>query len=94
MPNQAETLTTYKRADGQPVGGDYGWVADFDVAVEIDDSFTPVTYVREVWQRVRSEERTHFPKLYDCDLPDCDNDADSWIMAGGGWHARCGDHGG
>ena len=40
-------MTTYRRADGELIAGEYGWVAELDW-FEMDDE--PTEYVEEVWK--------------------------------------------
>lgn len=50
------TMTTYKRVDGEPVAGEYGWVVDFEF---FDDerqyADEPFDVVREVWTLSEAE---------------------------------------
>jgi hypothetical protein len=42
-------MSTYKRADGQLIAGEFGWVADREYIEESDDFGEPTEYVREDW---------------------------------------------
>lgn len=41
-----KTMTTYKRADGELIGGEFGWVADPEY---FEDDDEPTQIVEEVW---------------------------------------------
>lgn len=45
MSADSDTFVTYKRADGDPVGGEYGWVTDTEFFEDEDY----VEVVKEVW---------------------------------------------
>ena len=42
------SMSTYRRADGELIGGEFGWVADFEYIEEPDD-VAPTEYIREDW---------------------------------------------
>ncbi len=56
-PVQHQTMTTYKRADGECVG-DYGWVTDLEF---FEDDWEPSQLIKEVWVRQSVEEITNVP---------------------------------
>lgn len=63
------TMTTYKRADGHGIGGEYGWVTDMEsVDADADGADEPIEFVEEVWvrQSVRTFQR---PVCSECDEP-------------------------
>ena len=84
-------MTTYKRADGEMIGDEYGWVADLDY-FDFDDY--PVELVEEVWERRTVRTFWHMPSvLYDCHHEDCDEDAVAWQQdAVGDWRQVCKEH--
>lgn len=46
----ATTMTTYKRADGEMIAGEYGWVTEMEsVAAEAEDAEESIEFVEEVW---------------------------------------------
>lgn len=90
MAADDEMMTTYRRADGELILGEYAWFAE----LPDECSDTPVEYVRQVWQLVDTTDEVSYPPVYDCDHVDCDDDAVSWIKQGDDWYARCVQHGG
>lgn len=67
---------TYRHADGEAVGNEFGWVTDLDY---FDDYYDPVELIEESWVRMKVRRFWHLPAtLYDCDLLDCDEDAVAW----------------
>lgn len=68
-----ERMTTYKRADGELMCGEWGWVTEMDsVEAEAYDAIEPIEFIEEVW--VRQSVRTF--KLPTCNQ--CDEDAEYW----------------
>ena len=49
-------LTTYKRADGEMIADEFGWVADIDYFEDLDE---PIKLVREDWRRIKRIEFWH-----------------------------------
>ena len=47
MEVQRESMTTYRRRDGELIAGEYDWVAEVDL-FEMDDG--PTEYVEEIWK--------------------------------------------
>jgi hypothetical protein len=88
----AETkMTTYKRADGELICGEYGWIGELD---HLDDDEMPVELVEEVWVLAATRTFWQFPtRLYGCYIEDCDEDASVWEQdAGGVWREVCEHH--
>ena len=86
--------TTYKRADGETVGDDYGWVTDLEF-FEADEE--PVELVVETWNRATVRRFWHLPPvLGSCEIEDaepCDDDATSWWRSPDGeWLRVCEEH--
>lgn len=52
MERDQDTMTTYRRADGELIGGEYAFVADAEWFFDSDDD---VELVKEVWQLVTRE---------------------------------------
>jgi len=66
----AETMTTYRRADGELVGGDYGWVADLEWFEEDEWGLEGVKVVKEVWTLTVTEEiHLHPEECWSCEKP-------------------------
>lgn len=64
------TMTTFKRADGEMIYGEYGWVADLEYFEEERYDQTGVKIVKEVWVRTEVEEiHLHPPECYSCEKP-------------------------
>jgi hypothetical protein len=79
--------TTYKRADGEMVNDEYGWVTDTDF---FDDIEEPLELIREEWTRTAVERQWVLPALYACTAGlDCDEDAVTWEQRGDAWVAAC-----
>lgn len=51
-PEEAPRMTTWRRADGLPIAGEYDWVTSPDLLYAIDE---PVEVVREEWVLAESE---------------------------------------
>lgn len=83
---------TYRRADGEPVRGEYGWVTDIDGYEDDEDG--PVEWVEETWERTAVRRFWQLPEaLYDCDVDHCDEDAVAWVQrADASWTQRCDEH--
>lgn len=79
---QAEvTMTTYRRADGELIYGEYGWVADIEYFDDQRLDMEGVKIVREVWARTEVEEiHLHPDECFVCDRPwhgeTCDEEPD------------------
>jgi hypothetical protein len=91
---QSKTMTTWRRADGELVHDEYGWVSERpDEDAEYSD--IPIEYVVETWERVEVCTEWVFPPAYTCEHEVCEEDAESWQqMPDGTWQQRCKDHGG
>lgn len=88
----AERMTTYKRADGELISGEYGWVGDIEY-FDDDEHYTPVEIVEEVWERTASRTFWRFPPLYTCEADDdCDEDSVVWKQRGESWVQACDKH--
>src|SRR5688500_2079982 len=64
--------TTYRRADGDLIQGDYGWVAHIEFFEDLD---APVDIVKETWERTSVETITLKPAWWVADP--CDNCGES-----------------
>lgn len=51
-------LTTYRRADGEPIWGEYDFVVNEEFLEEVDE---PLDVIKEVWQLSSSEVITFRP---------------------------------
>jgi hypothetical protein len=86
---------TYKRADGDTIGDDWGWITDTDV---LDNDEYPSQLIEETWERVAVRKFWHFPHgLYACEIEDeepCEEDAVAWWREGesGSWLQVCEEH--
>lgn len=82
---------TYRRADGELVGDDYGWVIGLEW---FDDAWDPVEIIEEVWTRASVRTFWHMPEpLGSCSRdPDCDEDAVAWERLSGEWYQVCPAH--
>lgn len=60
MTDEPRTMTTYRRKDGEPIEGMYGWVDDLEFFGD-HSQFEPVELVKEVWVRQSVEEMTYPP---------------------------------
>ncbi len=79
LTEQQTTMTTYKRADGDLICGEFGWVADIEY---FDDDDEPTELVEEVWVRQSVRTFTKRPSNYE-QCPLCGE----WS----GWAADCTD---
>lgn len=60
-------MATYKRADGEPIAGEYAFVTDREyVEDEAYYAEGPVEFVEQVWELV-GERRFTLPKCAQCD---------------------------
>jgi len=87
------TMTTYRRADGKPIGGGYSHITDLSV---FDDygHYVPVEIVEETWQLARAEPGWYLPAILgECEIEDvepCENAAVAWWQAPDGeWLQVC-----
>ena len=69
MTTDTKTMTTYRRADGELIGGEYGWVADTDF---FDDEEDYLEVVEEVWTLASTRTLKFGPLSRWCDT--CDED--------------------
>lgn len=82
-PDEARTMTTYKRYDGEMVAGEYGWVADIEF---FEDDDEPTKVVKEVWT-LQSEEvlvvggSALGECFVDYGAEECERDAVCWVEA-------------
>jgi len=89
------TMTTYKQADGEPVGGEYSFVTDLD---HFDECWRPVEVVEQVWVQAATRTFWQFPvTVYSCEIEDqepCDEDAVAWeqVDDDGTWMQVCEQH--
>lgn len=86
---------TYKWADGDLIGDDYGWMSEIDLfqqVIEYDD--TPRDVLVERWERTSYEVRTLYPPLVSCTYGDDDHDDDAvaWQRDGERWMQACEEH--
>jgi len=66
----AETMTTYRCADGELVGGDYEWVVDLEWFKEDEWGLEGVKVVKEVWTLTATEEiHLHPEECWSCEKP-------------------------
>lgn len=93
-PNEtgtSETMTTYRRADGELIMGDYGWMGSLDW-IEDEDTFD---VVEEVWVLQRRRTGTHYHRVEPC--PTCHGDGETETgvacdtCAAGGGHPLAGE---
>lgn len=64
------TMTTYKRADGELIWGDYAHVSDLEFFEEERYDQAGVKIVKEVWVRSEVEEiHLHPDECYSCEKP-------------------------
>jgi hypothetical protein len=88
-------MTAYRRADGEPIAGEYRWILDLDL---IDDDLSaPVELVEEVWILFSSRPRWRQPMpAGTCEVEDqepCEEDAVAWARTPDGvWLMVCTDH--
>lgn len=54
MSVKNDTMTTWRREDGEPIWGEFGWVTDEEFFTE-DVSGEHVVAIKETWQKVASE---------------------------------------
>lgn len=67
--SMATGMTTYKRADGELMFGEWRFAGDMESCEdEARDSLDPIEYVEEQWVRV-GERRFTLPLCHDCDSP-------------------------
>jgi hypothetical protein len=93
-PEVVETMTTFKRADGELIAGDYGWVAEAD---GIADDETPVEVVEQRWTLAATRTFWILPELVGtCEIEDqepCEDDAVAYCRTVDGvWLATCAVH--
>lgn len=75
------TMTTYKRADGELIWGDYAHVGDLEFFEDETFTMEGVKIVREVWTRTEVEEiHLHPDECFVCERPwhgeTCDEEPD------------------
>ena len=95
--NEPKQMTTWRRADGELIGGDYSFVTDADsLTYEVDASSAPMEYVEEVWELRSSRPLIGFPYFYSCEVGECDMDAVGWRVPTPRlpWRQACKKHGG
>lgn len=93
-PDVTVCMTTYKRADGELLAGDYGWVTDLDA---LDDDEAPVEVVRETWIRTSTRTIWHIADpIGTCEIEDqepCEEPAVAWWRSSDGvWLQVCAAH--
>lgn len=81
---------TYRRADGEMVGDEFGWVSSLD---HFDYFDYPVELIEETWERTSVWTFWVIPtSLYACEVEDCDGDAVAWEQAADTWRQVCETH--
>lgn len=70
LPRPPVVMTTYKRADGEDVWGEYGWVVNLEFFEDEAADHEGVKIVREVWTRTEVEEiHLHPDECCVCEKP-------------------------
>lgn len=91
------TMTTWKRADGEPFCYDqYSWATEMEsVQAEYEDADQPIDFIEEVWVRQWVRSMTGFPPAFSCQIEPCDENAAGWWLSPNGvWMQACAAHGG
>lgn len=82
---------TYRRADGEPMHDEYGWLTALD---GLEEDEYPTELVEEVWLRTSVRTFWHIPTaLYSCTADqECDEDAVAWEQHDDEWVQVCEEH--